>query len=106
MESPARRVVAGLGALYAGLAVLGYARLGLEPVYSDLTKDMTVLQAISLAGGFTKYAQRNGVKVMRDVDGEQEIHRVRVAEISKTGDRSNDVLLQSGDIVFVPESLF
>lgn len=42
-ESAAGRILAGFGALYAGLGVIGYARLGLEPVYSDQTKDVTVI---------------------------------------------------------------
>lgn len=46
-DSQVSRVVAGVGAVLAGLGVLGYARLGLEPFYSDLTRDLTMMDVNS-----------------------------------------------------------
>lgn len=46
-DSFVSRVVAGAGAMVAGLGVLGYARLGLEPFYSDLSKDLTIMEVNS-----------------------------------------------------------
>jgi polysaccharide export outer membrane protein len=77
-------------------------RPGLYP----LKGEVTVLQAISLAGGFTKYSARNNVKILRIENGQKKTIRVRVAEISKKGDITKDIILKNGDIVFVPESLF
>jgi hypothetical protein len=46
-DSTVSRVVAAVGAVLAGWGVLGYARLGLEPFYSDLSKDLTVMDVNS-----------------------------------------------------------
>jgi fucose 4-O-acetylase-like acetyltransferase len=46
-DSRVSRVVAGMGAVLAGLGVLGYARLGLEPFYSNVTRDLTAMDVNS-----------------------------------------------------------
>jgi len=65
---------------------------------------MNVVQAITLAGGFTKQAARNSVLVTRSVDGKEERIKVAVDDIG-TGKQAN-LLLQPGDIVYVNESFF
>lgn len=65
---------------------------------------MNVVQAITLAEGFTKLAAKNSVVVTRLVDGKETKIKVGVDDIG-TGKREN-FLLQPGDIVFVPESFF
>ena len=46
-DSAVSRVVAAVGAVLAGLGVLGFARLGLEPFYSSLAKDLTIMDVNS-----------------------------------------------------------
>jgi fucose 4-O-acetylase-like acetyltransferase len=46
-DSVASRVVAATGAVLAGFGILGYARLGLEPVYSDLSRELTIMDVNS-----------------------------------------------------------
>lgn len=65
---------------------------------------MTVIEAITLAGGFSQLASRNSVKVSRTVNNEDIVLKVPVGSIS-AGAASNLRLLP-GDIVFVPEALF
>ena len=65
---------------------------------------MSVIQAITVAGGFSKLASKNDVAVTRLVNGKETKIRVRVADIG-TG-REKNLKLLPGDIVFVPESLF
>jgi polysaccharide export outer membrane protein len=65
---------------------------------------MTIIQAISLAGGLTKVASPNGTHVARPEGGEQKKVRVPVKDISEG--REKNFLLQPGDIIFVPESFF
>ncbi|HZI05612.1 MAG TPA: polysaccharide biosynthesis/export family protein, partial [Archangium sp.] len=65
---------------------------------------MTIIQAISLAGGLTKVASPNSAHVARPEGGEQKKIRVPVKNISEG--REKNFLLQPGDIVFVPESFF
>lgn len=62
---------------------------------------MTIIQAITLAGGLTKLASPNGTHVARQgTEGQRKI-RVPLKEISEG--RERNFLLQPGDIVFVPE---
>jgi protein involved in polysaccharide export with SLBB domain len=66
--------------------------------------EMTIIQAITLAGGFTKLAAQNNTHVTRLVDGQERKIRVPVEAIGVG--REKNFLLQPGDIVFVPESFF
>ncbi len=65
---------------------------------------MTIVQALTLAGGFTKQAAQNSASLTRRVDGQEVKLKVNVQDIAMG--RAANVLLQPGDIVFVPESLF
>lgn len=67
-------------------------------------EDMSIIQAITMAGGFTKVASKNDIAVTRTVEGRETKIRVPVADIG-TG-REKNFRLQPGDIVFVPESIF
>ena len=68
------------------------------------TNGLTAVQAISLAGGITALASANDTLVTRKVDGKLE--RYKVAVRSVTEGRADDLPLQPGDIVYVPERLF
>ncbi|NQT23482.1 MAG: polysaccharide export protein [Candidatus Omnitrophica bacterium] len=69
-------------------------------------KDMTLLEAIAMAGGFTKDADINSTRVIRIEDGEKKTIKVRVKDITEKGEKEKDITLESDDIVFVPESFF
>jgi protein involved in polysaccharide export with SLBB domain len=65
---------------------------------------MNIVQAVTLAGGFSAHASKNSVSVTRLVNGEEQRFKVGVDDIG-TG-RAENFPLRPGDIVFVPESLF
>lgn len=65
---------------------------------------MTVLQAVTTAGGFTKIANPRKVRVVRTHGTEREIIHVNINEI--TNGEKGDFILQPGDTVVVPESFF
>ena len=69
-------------------------------------REMTLLEALTEAGGQTKTAALNRTKIIRVVDGEEQTIRVNVESIIKSGEKSKDVLLRPGDIIVVPESYF
>jgi len=69
-------------------------------------KDITVLEAIAMAGGFTKDADVNGTRIMRVKGGKKKTIKVRVKDITVRGQKEKDVVLEADDIVFVPESFF
>ena len=66
---------------------------------------MTLLGAIALAGGFTKIAAINGVKVIRiNEAGNKRTLLVNVNNIYNG--KEKDITLEPNDIVVVPESWF
>ncbi len=65
---------------------------------------MTVLQAVTLAGGFTPIASKNKTTITRLIEGKEIIIRAQVDKISK-GEKPN-IFLQAGDIIHVPERVF
>jgi protein involved in polysaccharide export with SLBB domain len=83
------------------LSVLGaVTRPGILPVVPG----MSVIQAISQAGGFTPLADKDGTVITRQVDGKLERFRVPVSAIARGTEA--DIPLRPGDIVFVPERIF
>ncbi len=70
-----------------------------------LGKYITALEAVTKAGGFTEFAAPNRTIVIRVEDGVEKTIKVNLNKVKK-GDKSLDVRLEQGDIVFVPESYF
>jgi protein involved in polysaccharide export with SLBB domain len=65
---------------------------------------MNIVQAITLAGGFTPRAARNSTSVIRSLNGTDRRLPVAVEDIGLG--RAENFIMHPGDIVFVPESLF
>jgi polysaccharide export outer membrane protein len=61
-----------------------------------------VIQALSIAGGVTPFAQLNSIKILRRRNGEQSIFQFRYSDIIKGEDLEQNILLEVGDIVLVP----
>jgi polysaccharide export outer membrane protein len=70
-------------------------------VYQD---GMSIVQAVTAAGGFTRTASQNATSVTRRVDGQEVRMKVNVQDIALG--KAPNFTLEPGDIVFVPESLF
>lgn len=75
-----------------------------KPGTFSFEEGMTIIEAITLAGGLTKVASPNGTTVARQGEGQQQKLRVPVKNI-RDGQEKN-FSLQPGDIIFVPESFF
>jgi len=75
-----------------------------KPSTFPVDGEMSIVQAITLAGGFTKLAAKNNTLVTRVMDGQERKIRVPVEDIGVG--REKNFQLQPGDIVFVPESFF
>ena len=69
-------------------------------------RPLTVLEAITSVGGFTDIANTSKVRVLRVENGKQKTIDVDVSQITKQGNKSMDIPLQPGDVVFVPQSMF
>ncbi|NOY69177.1 MAG: hypothetical protein GXP53_06745 [Deltaproteobacteria bacterium] len=69
-------------------------------------KKTTLIEAISMAGGFTPIAAPNKTRIIRVENGKNKIIEVKVNAITKSGKKGQDVLILPGDVIVVPESLF
>jgi len=74
------------------------ARAGALP----LLPNMTILQALSSAGGFTQFARLTKIYVLRVEDGKQVKHPFNYKEVIKGDHPEENILLQSGDVIVVP----
>ena len=67
---------------------------------------MTVLEAISTAGGFTPIAAQDRARVLRRVNGESMSYTVDVRTITREGQKDKDIVLEPNDVVYIPQSMF
>ncbi|MEI8175354.1 MAG: polysaccharide biosynthesis/export family protein, partial [Candidatus Omnitrophota bacterium] len=66
---------------------------------------MTILDAISQGGGWRNSAVLNSVMVVRKAFTDApEAHRLNVYALIKNGDFSQNLALEPGDIIYVPQS--
>jgi polysaccharide biosynthesis/export protein len=63
---------------------------------------MTVLQAISTAGGFTQFAKAKGVYVLRSENGHQTTLPFNYKEVVRGKDPAQNIELKPGDTIVVP----
>ena len=83
------------------VSVLGQvARPGQVGYYPN----MTIVDAIASAGGFTGIAAKNSVNLRREVGGKIEMRTYRVADISEG--LSQNVMVLPGDVLVVDERVF
>lgn len=71
-----------------------------RPGAFSLLPAMTALQALSSAGGFTQFANRKKIYVLRTEDGKQVKHPFNYKEV--VDGKAPDMPLQAGDIIVVP----
>jgi polysaccharide export outer membrane protein len=67
-----------------------------------LTKNLTVLQAFALAGGFTEWASKKEIILFRREQGKDIIMRIDYKDIVKGKDFSQNVRIRADDTIVVP----
>lgn len=67
-----------------------------------LKTPITVLQAISMAGGFTPFASTSDITVLRKQEGTEKRYRVNYGDIVKGKRTEQNLVLIPGDTVIVP----
>ncbi len=79
-----------------------------KPGAYDMPKEhpMTAMEAVVLAGGFSKKAAQNDTCVIRAENGGKKKIKVRVTDITRKGEKDKDIPMEENDMVFVPESFF
>lgn len=75
-----------------------------KPGMLNFEEGMTVIQAVSMAGGFTNPAAKNELNVIRLVSGEEKKYVIPVEAIAQG--KAKNFFLDPGDIVYVPESIW
>ncbi|MDD2219316.1 MAG: polysaccharide export protein [Desulfoplanes sp.] len=69
-------------------------------------KDLSLMEAIGMAGGFTRIAAQNRVRVIRTENGVDSKYTVDVEAITDEGKKEFDLMLKPNDVIIVPESYF
>ena len=72
-----------------------------KPGTYPLRSDTSILQALSLAGGFTQFASPRSIKLIRNTAGKQEVRKINYYNLIDEDGKGN-YLLRSGDTVVVP----
>jgi polysaccharide biosynthesis/export protein len=73
-----------------------------KPGRYDLTDNMTVLDALTLAGGSTGMANLDGTHISRNEAGKSKTIAVKVNQLIQGKDAGQNLKLQSGDLIYVP----
>ncbi len=73
-----------------------------SPGEYPLQKNMTIVQAISLAGGLGQWADSSDVRLIRKIKGTEKTFRVDYDAIVSGEDLSQNILLKPDDTIFVP----
>jgi polysaccharide export outer membrane protein len=77
----------------------GVARSGIV----DLQRHTRVLDAIAVVGGFTTFAQKDDIRVLRDIDGAQVEYRFDYDAFIDGSAPNSNMLLMPGDTIVVPD---
>lgn len=67
-----------------------------------MTSPTDVVQALSLAGGFTTYAQTGKIQILRRDGNKQKVIQFDYSKISDGKALETNILLRSGDTIVVP----
>jgi polysaccharide export outer membrane protein len=72
------------------------------------TQDLTLSMAIQLAGGLDRSARDTAIRITRRSSdgGEMDVVDVNLRSAAVDGQTENDLLLQQGDIIYVPQKVF
>jgi len=92
-----------VGPLTQQVRVVGEA---VQPKAIPYRDNMTLLDVMIACGGLTNFANGNGARIIRMVDGAQKQFAVRLDDLLKDGDIAANVQMLPGDVLIIPQSLF
>ncbi len=73
-----------------------------KPGEYPLSKNLTVLHAIAIAQGFTEWASKNGIILIRHENGSETLIKISYGKIVKDVEIHQNVLIRADDIIVVP----
>jgi polysaccharide biosynthesis/export protein len=77
-----------------------------KPQALPYREGMTVMDVVLAAGGLGEFAAGNRAKIVRIQGGKQAEIRVRLSDLINKGDMKQNVAMQPGDVLVVPQSRF
>ncbi len=76
-----------------------------RPVTVHYQVHMSVLDVMAEAQGLSEYADGNGAKLIRKIDGKEQTYRLRLKDLLNDGEMSANAKVRPGDLIVVPKSL-
>jgi polysaccharide export outer membrane protein len=89
--------------VYSEVKVIGQVK---EPQALPFHEGMTVLDALLSCKGLSQFAAGNRARVVRKVNGRDQELKVKLDSLVNSGDLSQNIVLQPGDVLVVPETRF
>lgn len=77
-----------------------------NPQAVPFRQGMTVLDVMIAVGGLSEFASGNRAKIVRKIDGQIVEFRLRLDDLLNKGRVNQNVKIEPGDVIFIPESLF
>ncbi len=78
-----------------------------DPIAIPYRDNMTLLDVMIATKGLTKYASGNRAMIVRvEPNGKQQSIRVRLSDLIKDGDISQNIAMMPGDTLIIPQSWF
>ena len=79
-----------------------------KPASIPYRANMTVLDAMIAVGGLSEFAAGNRAKLIRfdKQAGRQREYALRLGDLLKKGESDANVMLEPGDVIIIPESMF
>ncbi len=77
-----------------------------QPRAISYSANMTVLDVMIDVGGLTRYADGDRAVIVRVENGVQQTYHVHLDSLIRDGDVTQNVAMQAGDIVIIPQRFF
>lgn len=77
-----------------------------EPMSLNYRAGMSLLDVMITVGGLSEFASGNKSKIVRKENGNEVIINVRIKDLLNRGDMRQNVKMQPGDVLIIPESVF
>lgn len=92
-----------LGPFSRQIRVIGEA---VQPRAIAFSTNMTLLDVMIAVGGLTRYADGDRAVIVRVENGAQQTYHVHLDSLIRDGDVTQNVAMQPGDILIVPQRFF
>jgi polysaccharide biosynthesis/export protein len=77
-----------------------------QPRAIPYRRNMSLLDVVIEVGGLTRFAAGDRSMLVRNVNGKSESMKVYLDELVKDGDVKDNVAMQPGDILIIPQRYF